>query len=186
MFLFRTSLCLSICVFTVVRSSSGSVDSVDLDKITDLTASLPVRSCSVPENEEWKSNGNRRPSHESTSSSSGEETDGNSIGVSRPVMRGNRWVWSYEGIYQWLYFFICMVPFLFPLLFSLTFFSMEPAIYNTRSPVRKRSASFRKISKHKKLEGRNSEMVRISMTNRTEICLWENDPQIKCGFIYSC
>ena len=39
------------------------------------------------------------------------------------------------------------------------FYSMEPGTYNSRSPVRKRSASFRKIAKQKKMEGRFSEVV---------------------------
>lgn len=37
--------------------------------------------------------------------------------------------------------------------------SLEPGSYNSRSPIRKRSASFRKISKQKRIEGKsNSEM----------------------------
>ena len=39
--------------------------------------------------------------------------------------------------------------------------SLEPGIYNSRSPIRKRSASFRKISKQKRIEGKaRSDMVR--------------------------
>ena len=105
---------------------------------------------------------------------------------SKPLMRGTRWVWPSDDLYQIVpeylttpYQFNPLDSPLFPLSLScnclcpycelslyacnydththsicIDFSSIDPGAYNSRSPIRKRSASFRRISRIKKKEER--------------------------------
>ena len=66
---------------------------------------------------------------------------------------------------------------------SVCFCSIDPGGFNSRSPIRKRSASFRKISKQKRIEGRaNSEMVSCVALRRVGYMAFRWWVWLGCGF----